>query len=90
MTLLHTQWAVTGSAISSEGYDLFFGNASWSLDTDLSPNAEVYHHCCRLWRPDNCIWSVEGLSKLSEEGGHRNRDGWELYDYTEFESAAVL
>ena len=92
MTLLHTQWAVTGSAISSLKAMTYSSETRlWSLDTDLSPGTLKFTTIAVGYGDPIIVYGAsEGLSKLSEEGGHRNRDGWELYDYTEFESAAVL
>ena len=52
-----------------EGYDLFFGNASLELDTDLSPGTLKFTTIAVGYGDPIIVYGAsEGLSKLSEEG----------------------
>lgn len=93
MTLLHTQWAVTGSAISSLKAMTYSSETRlWSLDTDLSPGTLKFTTIAVGYGDPIIVYGASGrtFQTVGRGYGHRNRDGWELYDYTEFESAAVL
>lgn len=70
MTLLHTQWAVTGSAISSLKAMTYSSETRlWSLDTDLSPGTLKFTTIAGGYGDPIIVYGAsEGLSKLSEEG----------------------
>mgnify|MGYP000043170885 CR=1 FL=1 len=70
MTLLHTQWAVTGSAISSLKAMTYSSETRlWSLDTDLSPGTLKFTTIAVGYGDPIIVYGAsEGLSKLSEEG----------------------
>lgn len=70
MTLLHTQWAVTGSAISSLKTMAYSSDTrTWSLKTDLSAGTLKFTTIAVSEGDPVIVYGAsEGLSRLSEEG----------------------
>lgn len=70
MTLLHTQWAVTGSAISSLKAMTFSSEThTWSLNTDLSAGTLKFTTIAVTKGDPVIVYGIsEGLSHLSEKG----------------------